>query len=90
MVAFRYLTANCPILTLVHDCSFQIHLLPFYLKIIQTCSLSHLENECQWRVNDFWYWILVIYKVTAYKTSKNEVVAAFKAKNQRHMLAAPF
>jgi hypothetical protein len=69
IVTFRNLTANRKIVTLVRDCSFRVNWLPLYLKMIQTCSLSHLENECQWCVNNYWYWILVIYKATAYKHS---------------------
>jgi hypothetical protein len=70
IVAYWYLTVDRKILTLIRDCSFQMNRLPLYLKIIQTRSLSHLENECQWSVDDFCYWILVIYKATAYKYPK--------------------
>jgi len=47
MVAFRYPTVLCNILTLVHHCLCSIYWLPLKSKRSETCSLLHHEVECE-------------------------------------------
>jgi len=47
MVAFRYPTILCKILTLVHHCLCSIYWLPLKSKQAETCSLLHHEVECE-------------------------------------------
>jgi len=58
MVAFRYATENCKILTLVHHGLFLMYWPPEGSKLTDTRALSHAENERQQSVNDFWACIL--------------------------------
>jgi len=58
MVAFRYPTVNCKILTLVLHCHFLMYWQPLYSKQVERHSLPHPENERQWSVNNWWSCIL--------------------------------
>jgi len=48
MVAFRYPTLLCKILTLVHSCLYLPYWLPFYWKHAKTSSLLHHEVVYEW------------------------------------------
>jgi len=52
-------------------------------------SLPHSENEYQWSVNDFWLCILGNLSGNWLETTKNEVIAAFRGKNDSNSLPAP-
>jgi len=58
MVAFRYSTVNCRILTMVLHCHFLMYWQPIYSKQVERRSLPHPENESQWSVNNWWSCIL--------------------------------
>jgi len=46
MVAVRYVTVMCNIITLVHHSLYLFHWWPLYSKQGETCSLLHPEVEC--------------------------------------------
>jgi hypothetical protein len=58
MVAFRYITVDRKIWTLVRHCPLSMYWLPQRSKWIDTCSLPHPENELQQSVDDCWLCIL--------------------------------
>jgi len=58
MVAFRYPTVNCKILTMVLHCHFLMYWQPLYSKQVERCSLPHPGNERQWSINNWWSCIL--------------------------------
>ena len=47
MVAIRYPTVLCKILTLLHHCLYLFYWLPLWSKRAVTCSLLHHEVECE-------------------------------------------
>jgi len=52
IVAFRYSSANCKMLTLVHHCFFWIYWPPLYSKTREIRSLPHPGNESQCSANN--------------------------------------
>jgi len=54
-----------------------------------TWSVPHSENESQQSVNDFWHCILGNLSGDWLQTSLNEVLAAFRGKNNIYTLPAP-
>jgi len=69
IIAFRYGTVNCKILTLGHRCAFWMYWPPSWPKWTETCTLPHPENKCQWSVNYCWSCIWVIWGAIGCTTS---------------------
>jgi len=90
MVAFIYPTSNRKMLTLVYCCPFLTYWPPLYSETRETHSLTHPENESQWRVNDFWSSILGNLSGDWIQTFINVVKAAFKPKRECDTLPAAF
>jgi len=77
MVAFRYPTVICKILTMVMHCHFLMNWQPSYSKQVEWRSLPHPENECHWSVNDWWSCILGNLSGAWSHVSINKCLAAF-------------
>ena len=73
MVALRYPTVNCRILTWVRLCLFSMYLPPAKSKTSEIHSLPHPENESQQRMNDFWSCIMGNLSGDLLQTCINEV-----------------
>jgi len=58
MVAFRYPTANCKILTCIHHYLCLMYWPPSGSKVCETHSLPDPEIELQWSVHNFWSCIM--------------------------------
>jgi len=80
MVAFRFPTVNCTILTMVLHCHFLMHWQPLYSKQVERRSLPHPGNERQWSVNNWWCCILGDLSGAWSHVSINKWLAAFMSK----------
>jgi len=80
MVAFRYPTVNCNILTMVLHFHFPMYWLPLYIKQVERRSLPHPENERQSSVNIWWSCILGSLSGAWSHVSINKWLAAFMSK----------
>ena len=89
MVAFRYLTVNRKILTLVHHYLCLMYWQPLYSKQIETRSVPHPGNDCQQSVNDFWSCILGNLSGDWLQIFIKEVLAIFIGKRESDILPAP-
>jgi hypothetical protein len=54
------------------------------------CSLTHHENQRQWRVNDLWFSMSGNYTVISLLLCITDVLAAFICKRNRNTITAPF
>jgi len=80
MVAFRYLTVNCKILTMVLHCHFLMYWQPLYSKQVERHSWTHPENERQWSINNWWSCILGNLSGAWSHVSINKWLSAFRSK----------
>jgi len=89
IVAFRYLTVNHKILTMVRQCFFWTNWPPLWWKYVDKCSLPHPGNECQWSVNNFRSCIMGNQSAHWLKLVITGVFASFIGEGRSDMLPAP-
>ena len=89
IVAFRYSTVNCKILTMVRHCSFWIYWPPLWSKYVDKRSLTQPGNEHQQSVNDCRSCILGNQSGHRLQIVITEELASFIGRSRSDPLPAP-